>query len=404
MAMIDNTLAAQVPTFDPATPLAQAGKLQAMEQENRASQFKQMQTEIGSLARGLQPFVNTPEFPARWADTADKMLQGGLMDQQTHQKWRNTPSPLLLKQMISSTEDPTLTFRKEEAGRDQRNTETRFGLERQRIAISNEGEVDAADDRAKAAIKYGLKPGTPEYTGYVLGGGLTATSPNKIEEDATARERLLVKRGQDTSTPQNQQFIATGKYPREDAQALSAGDKKAIMNAEDEEPALRGTLEALRTAKDLNDKTFTGLTAGMRGKIGTSGVPGANLLVDKDSAMATSEWGKVMSGEAIKTMADTLKGATTDFELKKFEAMLADPSTPPEIRGRMIDRMIKLGDRELELKQRRISELKGGTYFKPEGMARSSAAQTQGISEAEYAKLPKGAKFIAPDGSQRVKP
>jgi hypothetical protein len=131
-------------------------------------------------------------------------------------------------------------------------------------------------------------------------------------------------------------------------------------------PNLDGTLDALKVAKDLNDKTFTGITAGIRGKIGTT-VPGAGMLIDKNSAMATSEFGKVMSGEAIKTMADTLKGATTDFELKKFEAMMADPATPPEIRGRMIDRMIKLAERHRETKVRRINDLRGGTYFKPEG-------------------------------------
>ena len=152
---------------------------------------------------------------------------------------------------------------------------------------------------------------------------------------------------------------------------LQAGDKKIITAAEDELPNLDGTLEALRIAKDLNSKTFTGVTAGIRGKIGTT-VPGAGMLIDKDAAMATSEFGKVMSGEAIKTMADTLKGATTDFELKKFEAMMADPATPPEIRGRMIDRMIKLSEAHKATKVRRINELRGGTYFKPDGGARAA--------------------------------
>jgi hypothetical protein len=134
MAIIDNTLAAQVPTFDAATPLAQAAKLQAAETEIRQQQFKQMQTEIGSEARGLVPFVNTPEFPARWAETADRMLQKGLLNPQTHQQWRNAPSPLLLKQMIAQTEDPTLTFRKEEAQREQGNANRTFSFREQQAA------------------------------------------------------------------------------------------------------------------------------------------------------------------------------------------------------------------------------------------------------------------------------
>lgn len=402
MSLIDNTLAAQVPTFDPATPLAQAAKLQAVEQETRAAQFKQAQLEIGSEARGLQPFVNTPEFPAKWAETSDRLLQKGLINPQMHAQWRNAPSPLLLKQMIAQTEDPTLTLNKEKFEQEKKSTAFTQSIQQQQLALAkrasdraDEGEADAADDRAKAAVKYGLLPGTPEYKSYVLGGGVTATGPNKIDEEVAARDRQLKARGMDPTTPQNQQYALTGKYPREDAQPLTAGDKKIITTAEDEIPTLQGTISALKSAKGLNDKTFTGATAGLRGKIGTSGVPGANLILDKDTAMATSEFGKLMSGEAIKTMSETLKGATTDFEMKKFETMLADPSTPPEIRGRTIDRMITLAERQLEMKEKRVAELRGGTYFKPNS--------GKAISKEDYEKLPKGSKYTAPDGSERTK-
>jgi hypothetical protein len=180
--------------------------------------------------------------------------------------------------------------------------------------------------------------------------------------------RAVRAAGIDPASPEGRKTL----FPRTDT-PISAGDKKAVMAAEDELPNIEGTIDALKTAKELNNKTFTGVTAGIRGKIGTSGVPGSNLLVDRDAALATSEFGKVMSGEAIKTMADTLKGATTDFELRKFETMLADPTTPPEIRGRTIDRMIKLAEKQRELKSRRANELRGGTYFKPAG---DSAATT----------------------------
>ena len=171
------------------------------------------------------------------------------------------------------------------------------------------------------------------------------------------------------------QKIAEIKKPNN---VLQAGDKKIITAAEDELPTLEGTIDALKIAKDLNSKTFTGVTAGLRGKLGTSGIPGATMLVDKDASMATKEFGQVMSGEAIKTMADTLKGATTDFELKKFEAMMADPVTPPEIRGRMIDRMIKLSEAHKQTKFRRINELRDGTYFKPDGGKPAAPAPSQG--------------------------
>jgi hypothetical protein len=178
--------------------------------------------------------------------------------------------------------------------------------------------------------------------------------------------RAVRASGIDPASPEGRKVL----FPKTDS-PISAADKKTINAAEDELPNVDATIDALKIAKDLNSKTFTGWTAGARGAIGTSGLPGANMLVDKDAALATREWGQVMSAEAIKTMADTLKGATTDFELKKFEAMMADPSVPPKIRGDMIDRMIKLADKQKGIKTRRIEELRSGTYYKPQGGAAS---------------------------------
>ena len=186
--------------------------------------------------------------------------------------------------------------------------------------------------------------------------------------------RAVRAAGIDPASPEGRKAL----FPKTDT-PISAGDKKAVMSAEDELPNIQGTIDALKAAKDLNNKTFTGVTAGLRGAIGTSGVPGANMLVDRDAALATSEFGKLMSGEAIKTMSETLKGATTDFEMRKFESMMADPKTPPEIRGRLLDRMIKLSEAHKSTKERRINELRGGTYFKPESGASYPPAAVQAL-------------------------
>lgn len=166
MAIIDNTLAAQVPTFDPATPLAQAAKLQAADTEIRQQQFKQAQFEIGSEARGLAAVQNSPEFPKLWAEAADRMAQKGLLSPQAHAQWRNTPSPLLLKQMIAQTEDPTLSFNKDEAVRDQSNRDRLYGLKKRELDLMAEGSKVPANfqrgtDGSLVPVKGG--PADPEY-------------------------------------------------------------------------------------------------------------------------------------------------------------------------------------------------------------------------------------------------
>jgi hypothetical protein len=158
---------------------------------------------------------------------------------------------------------------------------------------------------------------------------------------------------------------------------LQAGEKKAIFDAEDEVPNLKGTIETLTRARDLNDQTFTGYTAGTRGSLGSK-LPGW-MVPDsvEGAAKATNEWQNLMGGEALTVMANSLKGATTNFELQEFQKRLADPTTPPDTRKRIINRMLTLAERKLEINNARIRDLKGGDYFKPGGA--KSGGSSEGI-------------------------
>jgi hypothetical protein len=186
-----------------------------------------------------------------------------------------------------------------------------------------------------------------------------------IVDDASDRQKIAQQLGLAPGTPAYNSFIATGKMGRDEA--LTAGDRKVINEAEDELPNIQGTRESLKRALELNEKTFSGFGAEKRAAIG-SNLPDwmvPDFIADKATADSTKEWQTLMSPEALQTMAKTLKGATTDFELRKFIEMLADPSTKPEIRSRIIKRMDTLAGRQEELASRRINELRGGTYYKP---------------------------------------
>lgn len=177
-------------------------------------------------------------------------------------------------------------------------------------------------------------------------------------DDYSNRANAAASLGMSQDDPRYQPFVLTGKMPREDTQALTATDKKALWSAEDEIPLIDNTLSSLQRARDLNRKTFTGMTAGARGVLGTA-VPGGSYLVDGEAAKATAEFNKLMSMEAIQSMAQTLKGATTDSELARFVDILADPSTDPDIRERTIDRMMSLAQRVKDVKANRVNELRG---------------------------------------------
>lgn len=151
--------------------------------------------------------------------------------------------------------------------------------------------------------------------------------------------------------------------------ALTAVDKKEIFSSEDEATNLDTTIDQLTAAKGLNDQTYEGYGAGLRANIGSK-LPDM-LVPDRIANPATSkntlEWQKLMEPEAIKTMASSLKGATTDFELNKFVTLLSDPSTPRDVRKRVITRMKTLAERKRSLARERINELRGQTYFAPGG-------------------------------------
>jgi hypothetical protein len=193
MAIIDNTLAAQVPQFNPATPLAQAAQIQNAQAEAQANQFKQNQTEMGAEMRSLQPFVNTPEFPAKWAQAADRLRQRGVIDDQMHEQWANAPSPLLMKSIIAKTEDPALSFRKDEAKREQGNTDRSFGLQKTNADRTYGLAVRAADrlddptpDGFEANPLAKTDATQPKYM--PLSGG--PNDPNYLQSAAAAKAKI----------------------------------------------------------------------------------------------------------------------------------------------------------------------------------------------------------------------
>jgi hypothetical protein len=195
-------------------------------------------------------------------------------------------------------------------------------------------------------------------------GMLQIAQQNANRQDIPAPLRILEAAGIDPRSPTGHKSL----FPRTDT-PLSATDKKAIFEAEDAMPQLQGTVENLNRALELNKSTFSGAGAGLRATLGAN-LPDAmvpDFIADRKTALATSEWQKIMGPEALQAMASTLKGATTDFELRKFIEMLGDPQTPPQVREGVIKRMKTLVERKMQVQESRVRDLRGGTYFKPDG-------------------------------------
>ncbi len=298
-------------------------------------------------------------------------------------------------------------WRREEAQRTQANADRSFGLQERAAARADEGPVETAAQRAAAARANGVDPTTPQGKAYILTGKLPEadTSFNSTIEQ---RKQAAISNGLDPSSPGFQSFVLTGKMPREDAQPQTATDKKAILEADEMVLANTAAIDSLKRAQGLSKEAFAGPTAAERGYAASFLGP-------------SSDWGKAgIATESLKNEVETnalsqLKaifgGAPTEGERKILLDLQGSASKAPAVRDEIYKRAESAASKRLEFNRQRADALRGQTYYKPGGNnaqrapATSASAPTGApITQAEYAALPSGATFTAPDGTQRVKP
>lgn len=161
---------------------------------------------------------------------------------------------------------------------------------------------------------------------------------------------------------------------------------------------LQNTKAVLGRAMELAPQAFSGMGASTRAYLGSRLPDGVvpDFIADKAGSDATTEFGNIMSMEAIQSMSNSLKGATTDFELRKFEQILSDPSVPANIKVATIKRMMALADSKLALEQQRLDE------FGSEMPQADPSIEGQGFNEGDYfgseADIPEGAVVVDDDG------
>lgn len=238
---------------------------------------------------------------------------------------------------------------------------------------------------------------------------LREAQTRKANAEAANAGLLVAPAGSTVIDRSTRQPVLTTERP------LTADDRRTIRTAEDDRTNLSATRSVLERALELNNAAFTGVTARARGFIGSS-VPGGDYLVDRGGANATRELDQILSLESVKAMSATLKGATTNRELFEFQRILSDPTSPPDLRRRTIERMMQLADAQLADASNRATQIREGTYYRPGGGQTSpnppSGNSRSGTSAAPVlvdtpeaaAQLPPGTYFRGTDGILRMRP
>lgn len=217
----------------------------------------------------------------------------------------------------------------------------------------------------------------------------------KISDDIAQREEEIKNRGMDAKSPQNQQYILTGKFPREDAQPLTSTDKKAIMEADEHVMTTLGVIDNLKAAKTLSADAFEGPMAGMRGYVAS--------LVGNKGGEKTQELDNVVTANALAQLKATFGAAPTEGERKILLEIQGSVGKTDAVRQKIYDRAIALAERRLEMNQSRANELRGGEFYKKKsGAAPATAAKPGEAPAAPAAIAPADTVPALPPGFQLV--
>lgn len=254
----------------------------------------------------------------------------------------------------------------------------------------------------------GETSGAPAVTPVVPG-------TSKLAAEADERRQLVVAQGKDPNDPRYADFIVSGTLPKETQQLLTASDKKAVMEGEDSILAHTNTITQLNRALKLSKKAYDGAGASQRAFV-TSNLPGF-LGGGSEESLATRELDNVVISQALDSLKSIFGGAPTEGERAILLQIQGSANLPQALREQIYNNAIAKVQQKLAFEQQRVDQLRGGTYYKqgngavpapqvapaPEASTPPSG-YSQPKTRADYDGLPSGAKYVAPDGSVRVKP
>lgn len=189
----------------------------------------------------------------------------------------------------------------------------------------------------------------------VGGVGQTINIGNEVDQRRLAAEQAGLK----PSDPGYQGFILTGKLPKESEQPLTATDKKAILEADEMVQNTQNVIPLLDKALELNEKAYSGPTAGIRSTV--MGMTG------EEGALATQDLDTLVTQTALQQLRAIFGGAPTEGERQILLDISGSSSKPAQVRKAIYERAKELASARLKFYQDRANDIRGGTYYKPDG-------------------------------------
>lgn len=230
-----------------------------------------------------------------------------------------------------------------------------------------------------------------------------STNPNNQVEERKAAAKAA---GLSEADPRYQTFILTGKTPREDAQPLTATDKKAILEADEGILAGETAIRALTEAKGLSKQAMSGPLAGTLARVGNNLPDAVTPNSFRASSEATTNLENTVTANALSQMKSIFGGNPTEGERKILLDIQGSIGQPDNVRQKIYDRAIVAANARLKFNRQRASELRGGDYYKsPDKQGQAAPTPSQAPTPAPQgqraAPSMEGAR-VAPDGNTYV--
>jgi hypothetical protein len=187
---------------------------------------------------------------------------------------------------------------------------------------------------------------------------------------------------------------------------LQAVDRKEIFDADEGAQAATNVIGALDKAMLLNDSAYSGPGAQTRGYISSQ--------FGNEAGNATEQLQNVVLGQVLDNLKATFGAAPTEGERQILLDLQGSVNKAPEVRRRIFENAKAAANRRLQFNQERAGSLRSGEYFQPGYSPTAPAAaktppETQvappkKVTQQEFQALPSGARFIDPEGNERIKP
>lgn len=206
--------------------------------------------------------------------------------------------------------------------------------------------------RAKVAPQFGLQPGTPEHTQFVISGTYAPKADTfDLEEGKTRYQQVRQPDGSYKVAP------VVSAPPK-----IDATTRKEIQESDDFIAQTQTALGALNEAIRLNSQAYHGPVADYR-----AGINNALPFTGKEGSSATVQLQNVVTNQALQSLRATFGGNPTEGERKILLDVAGSVNMNAADREQIYRRAIAMAKQRLLMNQQKAKSLRSGTYYNEAG-------------------------------------